>query len=95
MIVDHPSSCAIGQPIYIKEDMKAPSGFINRANNITGVCEVVLFEPTEIPFEDGMSQIKEIVPNWRDTFDAMLLKASSDTKKYWTITVQEKWFKNL
>lgn len=80
MIVDDPSDCEIGQ--MITDDVNV-IGFIAKANKATGVCEVVLFAPTELPMEEGMENIQSSEPKWEEIFSKTLGDASPDMQEMW------------
>jgi hypothetical protein len=83
MIVDEPYGCERGQMIIEGETV---IGFIEKANNATGVCEVVLFSPTELPMEEGMENIQASVPEWEEIFSKTLNVASPNIQEMWKET---------
>ena len=80
MIVDDPVECERGQMIT---DDETVIGFIDKADNVTGVCEVILFTPTELLMEDGMESIQPLVPNWEELFKSALSDASPIVQRMW------------
>lgn len=86
MIVDEPENCHIGQMIIEGDDV---IGFISRANSLTGICEVVLFQPREIEMIEGMESIEASVPDNIEIFNSVLGKASSEIQLMWLESTKE------
>lgn len=63
-----------------KEDSDELAGFIYAVNKEDGFCEVVLFEPAEIPEN---ATVLEMTENMTDMLKKTLLKADDQIKNMW------------
>lgn len=80
-ICDEPDACMQCQMIVDDNDILI--GFTYKVNNVTGVCEIILFDPMELEFVDGMTQIAESVESSSDLFAEALSKATPGMQTAW------------
>ena len=82
MIVDEPEECRIGQMIIEGDDV---IGFISHTNGLTGICEVILFEPTELEMVDGMEKLEDFISSDEPIkiFESVLYKATPEVQTMW------------
>lgn len=87
LLVNESELAQPGQQVFLGDWDDEVRGFIYTANQTTGVCEAILFEPIVMEMEDGMEPIAESVPEWLALLEETLRNAQPAIKEAWRLAL--------